>query len=272
MRIAVYIGRKVSETDERIVRLTDALLNGGVEVYSVKKTEDIRSGTDMMLSVGGDGTFLSAAKLVADSALPVAGVNLGRLGFLSENHPEDIAGALISGDYAIENRSLLKALIESGDEAVDSWPYALNEMTVRRSGSAMLGVDLTLDDVLLPTYWADGLVISTSSGSTAYSLSVGGPIVLPESRVLIVSPIAPHNLNVRPLVVPDSTKMTLRMHSRDGRFEFSADNRVVEVSENTPVTVSLAQFSLRRVRLNKSDFMHALIEKLHWGDDLRNVR
>lgn len=272
MKIAVYIGRKVSESDERIVRLTDTLQKGGVDIYPVRNSLDMRPETNMLLSVGGDGTFLSAAMLVADSSVPVAGVNIGRLGFLSENHPEDVAEALITGDYTIEDRSLLKAVVDSGDDVVESWPYALNEMTVRRSGAAMLGVDVTLDDVLLPTYWADGLVVSTSSGSTAYSLSVGGPIVLPGSRVLIISPIAPHNLNVRPLVVPDGTKVTLRMHSRDGRFEFSADNRTMEVSEDTPITISLAHFSLRRVRLNKSDFIHALIEKLHWGDDVRNVR
>ena len=136
----------------------------------------------------------------------------------------------------------------------------------------MLGVSVDIDGVTLPTYWADGLVVSTSSGSTAYSLSVGGPIVLPESKVLIISPIAPHNLNIRPLVVPDSSVLTLRMHSRDGKFAVTADNRTAEVGVDVALNISVAQFSLKRVRLNKSNFIAALTEKLHWGEDARNIR
>ena len=136
----------------------------------------------------------------------------------------------------------------------------------------MLGVDVCVDGVTLPTYWGDGLVISTSSGSTAYSLSVGGPIALPQSKVFIISPIAPHNLNVRPLVVPDTSVISLKVHSRDGHFEFSADNRSVDVSDKTSMEISMAQFSLKRVRLDKSNFIQALVEKLYWGEDVRNIR
>jgi NAD+ kinase len=136
----------------------------------------------------------------------------------------------------------------------------------------MLGVSVDIDGVTLPTYWADGLVVSTSSGSTAYSLSVGGPIVLPESKVLIISPIAPHNLNIRPLVVPDSSVLTLRILSRDGKFAVTADNRTAEVGVDVALNIGVAQFSLRRVRLNKSNFIAALTEKLHWGEDVRNIR
>ena len=153
-----------------------------------------------------------------------------------------------------------------------AWPYALNEVAVHRSGAAMLGVDVVIDGIHLPTYWADGLVISTSSGSTAYSLSVGGPIVLPESKVLIISPIAPHNLNIRPLVIPDTSLIVMKMHSRDGRFVLTADNRTAEVAEDTIVKVAVAQFSLKRVRLNRSNFINALTEKLFWGEDIRNIR
>jgi NAD+ kinase len=133
-------------------------------------------------------------------------------------------------------------------------------------------VDVNIDGVELPTYWADGLVVSTSSGSTAYSLSVGGPIVLPESKVLIISPIAPHNLNIRPLVVPNTVNLILKMQSRDGKFAVTADNRTVEVAEDVVLTIGVAQFSLRRVRLNRSNFITALTEKLHWGEDVRNIR
>ncbi len=272
MKIAVYIGREELLSDVRMTALIEGLEGRGAEVSVLSKGQGLEGDEDMLLSVGGDGTFLSASSLVAGRDIPIAGVNLGRLGFLSENRPEDFAEAVMSGDYTIENRTMLHADVRTGSPEVDEWPYALNEMTVRRSGAAMLGVDVAVDGVNLPTYWADGLVISTSSGSTAYSLSVGGPIVLPESRVLIISPIAPHNLNVRPLVVPDTSRIVLKMHSRDGSFEFSADNRTSEVAEDTQIAVGMAQFSLKRVRLNKSNFINALTEKLFWGEDVRNIK
>ena len=145
-------------------------------------------------------------------------------------------------------------------------------MTVHRFGAAMLGVDVCIDGERLPTYWADGLLVATSSGSTAYSLSVGGPIVLPESRVLIVSPISPHNLNVRPLIVPDTSVITLGLHSRDSSVMFTLDNRTVEAAPCLKFRVSMAQFSLKRVRLKGSDFINALTSKLFWGEDIRNGR
>lgn len=270
MNVAVYIGKKSLETDARLVRLLDDLSEGGCGVTVLGGGQMPGSGTDMLLSVGGDGTFLSASALVVESGLPVVGVNLGRLGFLSENRPEDVAGALLRGEYSIEERRVLRASVHRGDESGSC--YAVNECTVHRSGAAMLGVEVSVDGVLLPTYWADGLIVSTSSGSTAYSLSAGGPIVLPRSRVLIITPIAPHNLNVRPLVVPDTSSITLRVHSRDRKVIFTADNRTAEIDEDATVEISVAQFSLRRVRLNNSDFINALTEKLFWGEDVRNIK
>lgn len=272
MKITVYIGKKELASDQRLETLMARLKEGGCDVLVHEEGRTLEEGCELLISVGGDGTFLSSSMLAAEKGVPVVGVNLGRLGFLSENRPEDVAQAILSGDYTIEKRTMLHAAMVSGDDKIDSWPYALNEMTVRRNGAAMLGVDVCVDGVELPTYWADGLVISTSSGSTAYSLSVGGPIVLPESKVLIISPIAPHNLNVRPLVVPDTAVISLRMHSRDGSFEFSADNRTVEVSEDTRIMISVARFSLNRVRLNRSNFINALTEKLFWGEDVRNIK
>ena len=272
MVISIYIGKGELLSDERFVSLVAALRDGGCVTHVLESDELPSDDADMLLSVGGDGTFLSASVLAAAKGLPIAGVNLGRLGFLSENRPEDVAEAILSGDYTIENRVMLKAEVNSGQQAIDAWPYALNEMTVRRSGAAMLAVDVVIDGICLPTYWADGLVISTSSGSTAYSLSVGGPIVLPESKVLIISPIAPHNLNMRPLVVPDSSEISLRMHSRDGGFEFTADNRTCQLEEGAEVKISVAQFSLKRVQLNSSNFINALTEKLYWGEDVRNIK
>ena len=272
MNVAIYIGTEHIRSDERLIELINQLKDGGCDIYFIASDEPLKDGTDVLLSVGGDGTFLSAAMKASGANIPVAGVNLGRMGFLSEYRQEDITAALLSGEFSIEERTLLKAEVITGCAAIDDCPYALNEMTVRRSGAAMLGVDVCVDGVTLPTYWGDGLVISTSSGSTAYSLSVGGPIVLPQSKVFLISPIAPHNLNVRPLVVPDSSVISLKVHSRDGHFEFSADNRTCELKEGTAVEISMAQISLKRVRLDKSNFIQALVEKLYWGEDVRNIR
>ena len=272
MKLAVYIGRDDFASDERIVKMLEDFKEQGCVVYWVSERSDIQSDTDMLLSVGGDGTFLSASAILSDSEIPVVGVNLGRMGFLSENRPEDLVEAVMSEDYTIENRAMLEVGHCENGVCHEECCHALNEMTVLRSGPSMLEVEACVDGIQLPTYWADGLVVSTSSGSTAYSLSVGGPIVLPEARVLIISPIAPHNLNMRPLVVPDTSKIVLRMKSRDGEFVFSSDNRSMKMASGTSVSVSMAQFSLRRVRLNRSNFINALTQKLFWGEDVRNIK
>ena len=269
MKIAVYAGKEEPNGDGRVKSLLARLQQAGFSLYNIVNGQVPESDTDMLMSIGGDGTFLTASMLVAQLGIPVVGVNLGRLGFLSENRPEDVADALISGDYTLEKRSLLRASLLDGTE---NEHFALNEITVNRNGAAMLAVDVTLDGIALPTYWADGLIVSTSSGSTAYSLSAGGPIVLPEAKVLIITPISPHNLNVRPLVVPDSSSILIRVSSRDKKVIFTADNRIQKVKEGSVVNISLAQFSLKRVRLNKADFINALTEKLYWGEDVRNIK
>lgn len=272
MKAGIYIGKDSFEQELRFINLLKELSAGGCETYRVVSREELQDNTDMLLSVGGDGTFLSASEIVADRDIPVVGVNLGRMGFLSENSPEELAQPLLSGDYTVENRAMLEVLPQGDVVLPAGCCRALNEMTVHRNGPSMLEVEVCIDGIRLPTYRADGLIVSTSSGSTAYSLSVGGPIVLPDSKVLIISPIAPHNLNVRPLVIPDTSVISLKMHSRDGRFEFSADNRTCEVSEDVDVVISVAQFSLNRVRLNSSNFINALTEKLFWGEDVRNIK
>lgn len=272
MNISVYIGKKRHDSDPGIREFLDELAEGGCSVRVLQKGEAPGEGTDMLLSIGGDGTFLSSAKLVAGTDIPVLGVNFGRLGFLSENRPSSVAQSILSGEYSVESRVMLQADVKTGDAEVDGWPYALNEFTVHRNGAAMLGVEASIDGVQLPTYWSDGLIVSTSSGSTAYSLSAGGPIVLPESRVLIITPIAPHNLNVRPLVVPDGAVISLKMHSRDEKVIFTADNRTAVIPAETEVVIRVAQFSLKRVRLNRSNFIDALTEKLYWGEDVRNIK
>lgn len=272
MKIAVYSRDDGVVANPRFVSMVETLKSGPFELYNIKTGRDILPGTDMVMSVGGDGTFLSAAKRVGDSGIPVLGINLGRLGFLSEYSPEEACDALYEGTYSLENRELLDTRI-SGD-IIDSgssfWPYSLNEISVLRCGAAILGIDVSIDGNPLPTYWADGLLVSTSSGSTAYSLSVGGPICVPDSKVLIIAPIAPHNLNVRPLVVPDTTRISISMRSRDDRVTMSMDNRNLLLPASARIDVMVAQFSLKRVRLEKSSFIKALTTKLFWGEDIRN--
>ena len=152
----------------------------------------------------------------------------------------------------------------------DIYPYALNEISIQRLGASMLNVELSMDGVALPAYWSDGFLISTPTGSTAYSLSAGGPVVLPASKALIVTPVAPHNLNVRPLIVPSSTKFTLVPHSRDGRSFITLDNRSFEVKSGTVLEISISEYTIECVSLQNDSFIEALKEKLMWGEDRRN--
>ena len=272
MKTAIYIKNPSLAGDGRFRAMTAALEAAGAVVYPVGGDGHLEPDTDVLIAAGGDGTILSAARLAAEASIPVLGVNFGRLGFLSEYKWEEAVKALMDGDYSVESRTLLQASITpaTGLESIDAWPYALNEVCVHRTGASMLGVDVRIGGAALPTYWADGLLVATSSGSTAYSLSVGGPIVLPESEVLIVSPISPHNLNVRPLIVPDSTTIELGFQTRDGRLMLTLDNRTVEIGPSFSIRISKAPFPLVRVRLNRSNFIDALVSKLFWGEDIRN--
>jgi len=270
--IGIFVKNPALKEESRAKDLLSKLELGGCELYPITSREDVREDTSLVLSIGGDGTFLSAAKRVAPSGIPILGVNLGRIGFLSENSPESVVQAILSEDYIIEDRSMLFSSLSGPDVRIGEgfWPYALNEVTVHRVGSSVLGINVFLDGVPLPTYWADGLLVATSSGSTAYSLSVGGPICMPDSKVLIIAPIAPHNLNVRPLIVPDTSKISISVATRDSKVAMSMDNRSLDMSPDWTLDVSMAQFSLKRIRLAKSNFVKALTSKLFWGEDIRN--
>ncbi|MBP5397247.1 MAG: NAD(+)/NADH kinase [Bacteroidales bacterium] len=278
MKLALYIRHDKLWQDARVLELESALqaLSPKFSTYRTGPGGRLDGDTGMLLSIGGDGTFLSASALVGSSGVPILGVNLGRIGFLSENAPEEALRKLASGEYGIEDRGLLHVDVfapgsdELMTDAVTPWPYAVNEVALLRKGAAMLGVDVRLDGVKLPTYWADGLLVATSSGSTAYSLSVGGPIVMPESKVCILSPVAPHNLNVRPLVVPDGSELEITLQAREEEFSLSLDNRLHSLGTGVRLRIALARFSLKRVRLAGSNFIGALTDKLYWGEDLRN--
>lgn len=272
MKIGVIFINKELKADQRYKELEKQLGEASYEVYDIDSKADIRPGTDCVLSVGGDGTFLTAAQLVSDVGIPILGVNLGRLGFLSENCPEDVLPALMEGAFSIEYRDMLNATVKGPNarRAIGLLPYAVNDVCIHRSGAAVLGINVSIDDAALPTYWADGLIVATSSGSTAYSLSVGGPICAPNSKVLIITPVAPHNLNVRPLVVPNTSKISISVCSRDDKVTLTMDNKVVDIDPSWTIEVSVAQFSLKRMRLAKSEFVNALTSKLFWGEDIRN--
>jgi len=278
MKIALYSRDGGAMTDPRLSSMLDKLEKESFMIYETSGGENLLPGTDLVMSVGGDGTFLSAARCVGASGVPILGVNLGRLGFLSEYSPEEACGALLSGAWYLEDRELLETEVDGSlsenpalSASAESFsPFTLNEVSVHRSGAALLGVDVTIDGHPLPTYWADGLLVATSSGSTAYSLSVGGPICAPEAKVLIIAPIAPHNLNARPLVVPDTTRVGISMRSRDESVMLSMDNRNHLIQPSATLAVKVAQFSLKRVRLKNTSFIKALTTKLFWGEDIRN--
>jgi Predicted sugar kinase len=269
MKLACYIKKDRLRGDARVAALLERIRTAGHQPYAVAESSDFLPETDALLSLGGDGTFLSAAQLAVSAGVPVLGVNFGRLGFLSENDPDMVVDALSSGDYRVEERELLQ--IHCPDLPEEGfWPYALNEMSVSRVSPSMLGVTVGLDGETLPTYWADGLLVATSSGSTAYSLSVGGPICLPETKVFIVAPISPHNLNVRPLIVPETSRLQLTLRSRDDRAVLTMDNRTYTIPAGTRVDVCAAPVRLRRMRLGQSNFINALRTRLLWGEDVRN--
>lgn len=272
MNLGIYTRNDSMLEDARLVSMLGRLRDASFGIKRVHDASDLKEGVDMLLSIGGDGTFLSASKRVGDSGIPVLGINLGRLGFLSEYSPEEACEALLSGRYELEDRGLVRTsvdgkILESGS---DFWPYSLNEVCVHRTGAAILGIEVSIDGDPLPAYWADGLLVATSSGSTAYSLSAGGPICSPDTKVLIIAPVAPHNLNVRPLVVPDSAVISISMRSRDDSVQLSMDNRELLLAPSAKLEVGVAQFSLKRVRLGKSNFFKALTTKLFWGEDIRN--
>ena len=270
MRLAYYIKKKGLAGDPRLEKMISELVSDGCEVYQVPGPSGVRAGTDALLSLGGDGTLLSAARIAVAADVPVLGVNFGRLGFLSECRPEDLPEALRKGELRVEERDLLQVRA-STPLPQGFWPLALNETSVSRVSASMLGVELEIDGEKLPTWWADGLLVATSTGSTAYSLSVGGPVCTPGAKVFIVAPISPHNLNVRPLVVPNTSRIAITLRSRDDSAVFTVDNCNCRIPASTRIEVCAAQQSLKRLCLGKSNFINALRSRLLWGEDVRNA-
>jgi NAD+ kinase len=233
--------------------------------------DDIPRDIQFMFSVGGDGTFLKTVSIIQDYGIPIAGINIGRLGFLANITVENLASsirAILEGHYSIEHRSLIK--LDLSDGTLSGFCCALNDVTIQKRYSSMITIHAYLNDVLLNSYWADGLIISTPTGSTAYSLSVGGPIATPDSNNFIISPLAPHNLTVRPVIVPDSKVIRLKIESRDSSFILSIDSRV-EILDSTPeIIIRRADFDVKTIRIEGNSFYDNLRHKLMWGLDRRN--
>ena len=230
------------------------------------------SDIDIMLSIGGDGTMLDTTTMIKDSNLPILGINTGRLGFLSSinlNQIDDALAQIFEGAYMIDKRTVLK--VETDLKIFEDENFALNEVTLHKKDSqSMIVIHVYVDGKFLNTYWADGLIIATPTGSTAYSLSCGGPIILPGSHNLIITPVAPHNLNVRPVLISDQSVITLKMEGRDSNFLMSLDSRSTTLKEDAVVTVQRHSFSINLVRLKNHSFLKTLRNKLHWGFDRRN--
>ena len=236
-----------------------------------EKREDIIDVAEIMLSLGGDGTFLESVTIVQDKGIPIAGINTGRLGFLS-NIPassiESSIDAIFQKHYSLEHRSLIN--LELSEGKLSGFSCALNDVSLQKKYSSMITIHAYLNDIPLNSYWADGLIISTPTGSTAYSMSVGGPIVTPDSNNFIISPLAPHNLAVRPVIVPDHNTIRLKVDSRDSCFILSLDSRTEIFDTNIEILIRRASFTIKTIRIEGYTFYDTMRNKLMWGIDKRN--
>lgn len=234
--------------------------------------KDIEATIDFVFSIGGDGTFLESLGFVRDKSIPMLGLNTGRLGFLADIAKEDISNAvdaIFKGNYSLEKRTLLE--LKTKNNFFGEQNFALNDITVhKRDSSSMITIHTYIDDEFLNSYWADGLIISTPTGSTAYSLSAGGPIVVPTTENFVITPIAPHNLTIRPIVVSDMNNIKLKINGRDSNYLVSLDSRCEVCDTTLELNVSKADFKINVVKLQGHGFFATLRNKLLWGLDRRN--
>jgi NAD+ kinase len=232
------------------------------------------SSYDLFFSIGGDGTILKSVTFVRDLNIPIVGVNTGRLGFLATIQKEDVTKSIseiLNGDYYISERSLLSIKTEPYHEGIVPLNFALNEVAVnRKNTTSMIKVETLVDGKHLTSYWSDGLIVATPTGSTGYSLSCGGPVIDPSNNCIVLTPIAPHNLSARPIVIPDSSKITLKVSGREKEYLASLDSRILTLENETSITIEKAPFKIQLVQLGEESFIKTLREKLLWGEDKRN--
>jgi len=233
---------------------------------------DLPKNTDMLISLGGDGTMLDAICFIGSSGIPLIGVNLGRLGFLAAIPEEELEAAIVSlvrGSYTVDKRTLLH--LDSSIPLFDGSPFALNEFTIHRQDtSSMIKIHTYLNGEFLNTYWADGLIVATPTGSTGYSLSCNGPVVFPQTSSFVITPVAPHNLNTRPIVVPDDNVISFEIEGRTEQFLCTLDARTEIIKNNVQLAVKKEQFKIALLRPDEHNFLKTIRQKLYWGIDRRN--
>jgi NAD+ kinase len=289
-RVAIYTRDNNLKTREGVNRLVAEFCNRGIKIQIYKGSEDsvicpggelieqfsdlstISGLPDLVLSVGGDGTFLETALKVKDLGIPIAGVNTGRMGFLANISDEEISHSidmLSNGEYQIIERSLLELLQPYG-LFDDNSSTALNEISVQKANLSMITINVFVDNIYLNTYWADGLIVSTATGSTAYNLSVGGPILSPEDLSIIISPISPHNLTIRPIILSGESKLRMVIEGRSSEYLTTCDFRSRRVPFSEEIHIEKAPVKLKTVMLKGWDFYSTLRNKLMWGADNRN--
>jgi NAD+ kinase len=235
---------------------------------------DIDASFEMLISIGGDGTILRAATYVRDTGVPILGINAGRLGFLATVQLENIVDFLtivINKKHKLSKRNLLSLRCIPENESLKEINFAMNEVSVsRKDTTSMITIETFLDGEYLNSYWADGLIISTPTGSTGYSLSCGGPILTPEVNALVITPIAPHNLNARPLVIPNTTEIKLKVSGREDNYLVSLDSRITAVGKDSELFITKTPFQINMIEIPDETFLKTLREKLLWGQDKRN--
>jgi NAD+ kinase len=292
MKIAIFGQNYIKDTTQKAVEhLFAFLLEKDVQIYfesdflesqnssikehsAAQKFKKLNDSFDLLISVGGDGTILRAITFVRDLGIPIVGINTGRLGFLATIQTDDIENAMteiLQENYKISERSLLSVSTSPKNDSIAETHFALNEIAIsRKNTTSMITVETHLDDEYLTSYWADGLILATPTGSTGYSLSCGGPVITPDANNFVLTPIAPHNLSARPLIIPDSTKVTLKVDGREEQFLLSLDSRIATLNNSTTVTVKKADFGIKMVELLDETFLATLRKKLLWGEDRRN--
>ncbi|MAU71865.1 MAG: NAD kinase [Pseudozobellia sp.] len=293
MKVAIYSQMFQDDTTEYVSKLLDELEKHGAEVAieedlcaylkSTSLIDDCKTFShdngldetfDMFISLGGDGTILRATTFVKDLGIPIVGVNTGRLGFLSTFNKEEVQNVVqefVKGDYSIVERSLVEVAKESDIAEFADLNFALNEVTIsRKDTTSMITVETYLNGEYLTAYWADGLIISTPTGSTGYSLSCGGPVIEPTAKSLVLTPIAPHNLNARPLVISDDTEIRLRVSGREHHHLISLDSRIASVENGKEILIRKAGFTVKMIEFASESFLKTLRNKLLWGEDRRN--
>ncbi|WP_405606673.1 NAD kinase [Polaribacter sp. Asnod1-A03] len=295
MKKAAIYGQSYAVTSEKEIKtLLDVLTKNNIEFYieqdfynlliqekiiensynSFSSFSDLDNTFDIMLTIGGDGTFLRSVTHIRDLDIPILGINTGRLGFLAivaKDVIEESINLVLNGEYTTQERALISIRTEPETNKFGDLNFALNEVTIaKKNTTSMIGVKTYLNKEYLTNYWADGLIISTPTGSTGYSLSCNGPVILPDSKNLVITPIAPHNLNARPMVISDDTKIELKVDSREKSYLVSLDSRVTTVPNDTKVFIEKTDFSIKSILPKNQSFIKTLRSKLLWGEDIRN--